>query len=91
MSAPTATRFPFPGFNLADQLPRGGWVKRATVPASKMPHAGDGEHYPCPTNGHLTLGVRHLACTKHQPGRHVAASLGRVLAVWEDTTVDGAP
>lgn len=74
-------RIPRPDWTLVDELP-GGWAKRGSVPASRMPRI-DGHQHPCPTNGHLSRG-RGLTCTHHQPGRHVAASLGRVLAVWPD-------
>jgi len=73
----------FPGFDLADPLPGGGWCKRATVPASRLPRI-TGEQRPCPTNGHLARGACGLACTFHLPGWHVVASHGRVLAVFAD-------
>lgn len=85
MNTTLPTALDFPGFDLADPIPAGGWAKRATVPASRMPSIA-GEQRPCPTNGHLDRGRLGLTCTHHHPGRHVVVSLGRVLAVWPDTT-----
>lgn len=84
------TRIPYPGPALADLIP-GGWAKRASVPPARLPRIA-GEQYPCPSNGHLELNGsagwrRGLACTHHQPGQHLAVSLGHVLAVWIDESM----
>ena len=88
MTTPTVTTsaLHFPGFQLADILPKGGWLKRGSVPSSRLPHF-DGDQKPCPTNGHLPVGRIGLTCTAHRDGWHVAASLGRVLAAWPDRSV----
>jgi len=86
MTAPTVSVPAFPGFALADPLPAGGWCKRATVPASRLPRI-TGEQRPCPSNGHLDRGRLGLACNLHTGANHLSVSMGRVLAAWPDRSV----